>query len=324
MKREAYLGHESQLYGVEEHRLVGGKGDGMRLFEVKNGLGLELTVSADRCADIARLSYKGVNFGYFSPCGYVAPAYYDHLGLGFLKSFTAGFLTTCGLTVAGAACEDEGVALGLHGNISHTPAEQIYYTIEDDTIRIHAVMQDSQIFVKKLELHRDILISLTDNHIEWIDTVKNKGTSTEPLMLLYHINFGYPLLTERAQLSVPASKTVAANARAQEGIDSWDKMLAPQDSFEEQCYFHHFSGDTGSAELYNPDLKMGAKLTFPLDTLGRMIEWKMMQKRDYVLGLEPANCHSLGRNLMRESGELQYIAPGEEKIFRVRMDIIEK
>ena len=24
-----YIGHDSQLYGVEEHRLVGGKGDGM-------------------------------------------------------------------------------------------------------------------------------------------------------------------------------------------------------------------------------------------------------------------------------------------------------
>ena len=43
-----YLGHPSQLYGVEEHRLVGGKGDGMRLFEIRNGRGLELTVSADR------------------------------------------------------------------------------------------------------------------------------------------------------------------------------------------------------------------------------------------------------------------------------------
>ena len=33
-----YIGHESQLYGVEEVRLVGGKGDGMRLLNVKNGL----------------------------------------------------------------------------------------------------------------------------------------------------------------------------------------------------------------------------------------------------------------------------------------------
>ena len=31
-----YVGHESQLYGVEEHRLCGGKGDGMRILEVNN------------------------------------------------------------------------------------------------------------------------------------------------------------------------------------------------------------------------------------------------------------------------------------------------
>ena len=24
-----YIGHDSQVYGIEEHRLVGGKGDGM-------------------------------------------------------------------------------------------------------------------------------------------------------------------------------------------------------------------------------------------------------------------------------------------------------
>ena len=42
-----YLGHESQLYGVEEHRLVGGKGDGMGLLQVKNVKGLEFVISAD-------------------------------------------------------------------------------------------------------------------------------------------------------------------------------------------------------------------------------------------------------------------------------------
>ena len=35
----SYLGHESQLYGIEEHRLIGGKGDGMRLFQIHNGKG---------------------------------------------------------------------------------------------------------------------------------------------------------------------------------------------------------------------------------------------------------------------------------------------
>lgn len=108
MNERAYYGHESQLFGVEEYRLAGGKGDGMRLLQVKNGLGLEFTVSADRCADIARLSLHGQNCGFFSVNGYVDPAYYDDKQAGWLKNFTAGFLTTCGLLAVGSPCTDEG------------------------------------------------------------------------------------------------------------------------------------------------------------------------------------------------------------------------
>lgn len=118
----SYIGHPSQLSGVEEYRLIGGKGDGMRLLQVRNGLGLEFTVSADRAADITRLTYEGVNYSYISPSGYVAPAYYDQQEFGFLKSFTCGFLTTCGLSNIGVPTEDESGKTGLHGTISHIPA----------------------------------------------------------------------------------------------------------------------------------------------------------------------------------------------------------
>ena len=70
-----YIGHASQLCGVEEVRLIGGKGDGIRLLQLRNAAGLQMTVCADRCADIYRLIFKGDNMGYFSPAGYVAPAY---------------------------------------------------------------------------------------------------------------------------------------------------------------------------------------------------------------------------------------------------------
>ena len=69
----SYIGHPSQLSGVEEYRLIGGKGDGMRLLQVRNGLGLEFTVSPDRAADITRLSYEGVNYSYISPRGMWLP-----------------------------------------------------------------------------------------------------------------------------------------------------------------------------------------------------------------------------------------------------------
>ena len=89
-----YIGHPSQIFDVRESRLTGGKADGMRVLEVRNGKGLEFTVSLDRCADIPYLFYKGNSMAYIAPCGMVGPHYYDNSGINFLKSFTAGFLTT--------------------------------------------------------------------------------------------------------------------------------------------------------------------------------------------------------------------------------------
>ena len=120
-----YIGHDSQIWSVEEHRLVGGKGDGMRLLEISSGTGVHLTISLDRAADISRLRFRGINMGYFSPCGYVGPAYYDRREDHFLKSFTAGFLTTCGLESVGVPCEDGGEQVPMHGSIANVPAE--YY-----------------------------------------------------------------------------------------------------------------------------------------------------------------------------------------------------
>ncbi len=47
MNERAYYGHESQLFGVEEYRLAGGKGDGMRLLQVKTAWGWNLPFRAD-------------------------------------------------------------------------------------------------------------------------------------------------------------------------------------------------------------------------------------------------------------------------------------
>ena len=91
-----YVGHPLQVRGAEQYELKGGKGEGMKFIYVRNGLGLELWISVDRCGDMARVSYNGKNMSYTSPCGQVAPAYYDRTGLNFLKSFNAGFFTTCG------------------------------------------------------------------------------------------------------------------------------------------------------------------------------------------------------------------------------------
>lgn len=74
-KREIlkYIGDFSQLFGTKEYTLHGGKAEGVRAVDVKNGSGLEFTVLPDRCMDIAWLSYKGNNLSYISKTGIVSP-----------------------------------------------------------------------------------------------------------------------------------------------------------------------------------------------------------------------------------------------------------
>ena len=293
----------------------------MRLFQVWNGQGLEFTVSADRCADISRLKCYGINMGYFSPNGYVAPSYYDDRENGFLKSFTAGFLTTCGLTAVGTPCEDEGEKLPLHGTIGNAPAERIYWKKEKEWIRIYAQIPDEGIFSHKLTMNRIISCSLSENIITIEDSIENRGDKSCPLMILYHINVGYPLLSEYAHLYIPSETVTGRDAHAQEGISQWQQITKPQVGFQEQCFFHTFKKE-GMAQVFNPAIGQGIEISFDIERLPYFTQWKMMGVRDYVLGLEPGNCHPDGRDKMRREGKLTILEPGENMHYEVKISMI--
>lgn len=315
-----YIGHDTQYYGIEEHRLVGGKGDGMRLLEVNNGKGLEMTISADRCADISRLRFQGINMSYFSPCGYVAPAYYDDKGSNWLKSFTAGFLTTCGLQAVGSPCVDQGEELPLHGSLANYPAEQVYWTEEDGELVVHAVVKDEGIFARKLRLIREIRISLVENEFTIFDTIVNTGDTEQPIEILYHMNMGYPLLDEDSVVEIPSAEVTPRDAHAAEDIENWMHMIKPEAGYVERCYYHKFDKD-GRASIYQP--KTGHKLEMEFDEkeLDGFVEWKMMGVRDYVLGLECGNCYPDGRDVMRKTGMLKFLKPGEKKEYKVKIKL---
>ena len=181
-------------------------------------------ISLDRAGDIARLQNKGVNYGFFGPCGFVAPAFYDKEGIGFLKSFTAGFFTTCGLTCVGSPCGDDGEILPLHGTLSNIPCER--YNVEDDgaALIITVFVRDAALFGHQLMLKRVYRVSLTENTLDLTDTVENIGPTATPLQVLYHCNFGYPLLTENSELTIPSLAVAPRNDHAAEGIADWQKV----------------------------------------------------------------------------------------------------
>lgn len=305
-----YIGHPSQLCGVRETKMIGGKADGMRLLEVRNGIGLDFIVSLDRCADISYLYYNNNSMAYIAPCGMVGPQYYDNQGAGFLKSFTAGFITTCGLTAVGSPCVDNNETLPLHGNISHIPCEQYSYQVTDEYIKIFAKVRDASIFGHQLVLNREYTVSLNENLLTVCDTVENIGCKETPYMFMYHCNMGYPLISENAKLDISSNDVVPRGAHAAKDLERWNELFPPSSDFVEQCYYHSFDKDP-SISIKNYDIATQMQMTFDITTLDCFTQWKMMGENEYVLGLEPGNCHPDGRDVMREKGILKFLKPSE-------------
>lgn len=317
-----YIGHETQFYGIEEHRLVGGKGDGIRLLEVNNGSGLEAVISLDRNADISRLRYRGINLNYFSSCGYIAPAFCESQGTNWLKTFTAGFLTTCGLQAVGNPCCDHGEDLPLHGSIANQSTDQCLWYEEDGKLIVRTRALDEVIFGRKLRLLRTFTFPLGKNEFTFSDTIENTGDRKEPFEILYHMNMGYPLLDEDSVVRILSNQVTPRNEHAAEDIDNWMRMEKPTAGYEERCYYHEMT-DRGYASIYQPKLNAGLSIEYDAAELDCFVEWKMMGIRDYVLGLECGNAYPDGRDVMREQGILKFLLPGQKKTYTVTIKMLE-
>lgn len=323
MNKLDYIGHPFQLSGVEEYELTRAKAKGMKIWHVKNGTGLEMYISLDRGFDIIALTCSGINVSYLSPNGYVAPSFYDDKKDGFLKSFSAGFLTTCGLTQVGSFNRDLGEDLPLHGTYSNIPASNYSYEENETAIVLKGEITDETIFSHKLVLFRTIEISKQDNTFQIEDKILNRGDKKTPLSVLYHFNIGYPLLSESAKLYIDSDAVTGRNEYAQKEIDSLNRIAHPTSGWTERCYYHRFQKKQAHAGIYNASIDKGILLNFDSGILDCFTQWNMFGIRDYVLGLEPGNATPDGRNYLREHQKLKFIHPGETQTFKIKISLID-
>ena len=325
-----YAGDYSQLFGIKEYTLTGGKAGGVRAFDIHNSTGLAFTVLADRCLDIGKLTVKGVNCSYLSKTGIVSPMYYNGSDSSFFRNFYVGLLTTCGLRNVGASSNDNGEFFGIHGLISNTPGEEVCASTvwEDDTpvMTISGQMREARFFGENMLLKRKIRCPYNENRIIIDDCVENRGFKSELLMLLYHFNLGYPLLDEDAILRSPAGGTVTPrDAEAAKGQHTWQQMQAPTPGYAEQVFYHDLKTDAEGntcVALVNHRLELGIAFHFNKKQFFNLAQWKQMGEGEYVLGIEPSNCYVGGRFDPRNKDILQYIAPGESKNFHVEIEIV--
>ncbi len=83
--------------------------------------------------------------------------------------------------------------------------------------------------------------------------------------------------------------------------------------YQECCYYYDAKAQDGIARagIYSPSINKGVVLSYDKRQLPCFVEWKMMGKNDYVLGLEPDNCTPDGRDVLRKNGTLRFLEPNE-------------
>lgn len=316
------IGDVSQVVSTRAATLNDGSEDGVRVVDARASGGLSATILADRGLDLGAVWAAGHQVSWQSTTGAVHPAYFDEAT--WLRSFHGGLLTTCGLQNVGVPSEDQGVHHGLHGRVSNIPARAVSHrVIEEDgrlVAEIRGEMRETDVFGADLLLRRRITLPMGETVVSVEDEIINGGFAPAPVMILYHVNLGYPVVADGARLLAPPADVVPRDEAARAGLGESTRFPPPQDGFEEQVFhhgLHHPEAEQASISVVNPGFEPtgGIALTVTWDPrqLPRLWQWRMLGPGMYLTGLEPANCGLAGRAAERDDGSLEVLEPGQTR-----------
>lgn len=330
------VSHVSQLGGIETSVLDNGLGRGSRIAWINTGSGLRYKVLLDRGLDIADAFYNQHGLAWVSHTGVTPPHPFIYHGLDWLKTFTGGLLTTCGLSHVGGPEKDEYGERGLHGEIGNTPAE-IISIIQPDIaageleMSITASMLQTKVFGPTIELRRTISSTLGETTIRIRDEVINRGNTPAPHMLLYHFNLGYPLADEGADIVWKGpwqTRHKDLEYKIFNDKHNFRKCPSPlkmhNGTGEEVAFIDIAADDNGIATcgLHNADIGIALAFRFKKEQLPWLINWQHWGEGEYVTGIEPATHPPIGQAAAREQNTLIFIEPGESRIYDIELEVL--
>lgn len=332
------VGNPAQVGGIETSVLDNGLGKGTRIAWINTGAGLRYKVVIDRALDIVDAFHNQHSLAWLSHAGVTAPRPDANEGIEWLWPFGGGLLTTCGLSHAGAPDDDESGRRGLHGRISNTPAE-VESVVQPDLrtgkldMSITAVVKEYRVFGPTLQLRRTISSTLGQPAIRIHDVVTNMGNTPTPHMLLYHCNYGWPLVDEGTQI-------VWKGAWRSRGMDMDNAIFNDQNDFRvcrkpleahrgggEACGFIDVATDKSglcTIGLHNKKLGLAVATRYKKTQFPCMANWQHWGPGEYVTGLEPGTNFPIGQSAARKQKKLIHLAPGRSRTYDLEIRVLTK
>lgn len=309
------VGSMQQLAYVRPVTYEEGRARGMKAYEVKNGR-LGFRVMADKCLDLTDVSFCGYNMSFLAKPGLMGRNHFDTNGAEAQRSIMGGMLFTCGLENICAPCRTGGKDYPMHGRIRTTPAEhagaEARWAGDDYILEVSGTMREAELFGENLTLRRTITTRYGENHICIEDEITNEGFRREPMMLLYHMNVGYPLLCEDSEILIPTRKVTPRDETAAANEAYVNRMEPPRDNEPECVFLHEMAADPEGntfAAVLNRKLGIGLRVDYNVKELPYFMQWKSVASGDYVMGLEPANSSVYGRPYHIERNSLHEMEP---------------
>jgi hypothetical protein len=308
----------------------------MNLVVIDNGA-MVVTVVPGRGMGILEAVTKDgkARLGWDSPVKEVVnPAFVDldsRGGLGWIEAFNEG-LVRCGLEYAGHPGLDEFINntgakaqmnLTLHGKIANIPASEVEVLVDaapPHTIRVRGKVHERLFFGPKLEMVAEVSTVPGSTSLRVEDAISNNGASPQEFQLIYHANYGTPVLEKGATVVAAVAKIAPMNDNAAKSIDGYATYEAPTTGFIEQVYLIHPAADSQgqtSVLLRNAAKDRGVSISWSTRDLPYLTIWKNTSAvaDGYVTGLEPATGFPYNRKVEREAGRVPKLAPGETRRF---------
>lgn len=325
------VGGSATGYSVSKRRLQAGLSQGVDVIEVQSGE-FRFTTVPTRGMGLRRASLGGLQLGWKSPVqGPVHPAFV-HLaepdGLGWLDGFDE-LLVRCGLESNGAPefSPNGRLRYGLHGKIANVPAHKVEVTIDGDSgeIAVTGTVDESRLFGYKLRMVSTIATRVGRPGLTITDTVTNLSAEPADLELLYHVNFGVPLLGPGAKVMLPVKRMAPRDVAAIPDFPAWDSYGPETPSLPEAVFFFDLAADLAGrtqALLQNAAGTQGVSLKFNKNQLPCFTLWKNRQAASdgYVTGLEPGLNYPNVKSFEKRMGRTLDLAAGQSVTFELEME----
>lgn len=316
-------------WSVNLTELKGGKQDGVKIIDVNNGK-MNISVIPTRGMSILSVQYEDVFLGWDSPVKEIVhPKYIDleaNNGLGWLEGFNE-WMVRCGMAFAGHPGLDEGRLLTLHGKIGNIPASEVEVIIDEDpphTIRVRGKLNEVSFNGTNLELWTEVSTIPGSNSFRIDDVLTNKSLKDQEFMVIYHANFGAPLLEQGSQLYGTIEKVVPFNDFASTDVNNWSSYGEPSLGIPERvnCIFP-LADEEGNAHFLfqNSNGDRAVSFMYPMDQLPYFSQWKNMDTNGYVTGLEPGTGFPHNRSVERKYGRVPTLKSGASRKFTLEYTI---